>query len=113
MEAVTRGGLFAILIPLACLVAGCASDRSLPLIVPPRSGEVVLCDRCDVTWVRSPTFRGLGTREVVYEIGIAMPCADCHLAMRRFLESGEVTEGTCAHCGGHIDLRNIGPWTTP
>ena len=102
-----------ILISLASLVAACASDGSRGVIVPPRSGDVVLCDRCDVKWVRSPTFRGLGTREVIYEIGIVMPCADCHEAMRRFLESGDVTEGTCSQCGGHLSLRNIGPWTTP
>lgn len=84
---------------LGTVLVGCESDsptaKSQSDHVDWATAQAVTCDKCKVTWVKSPEHKG---RIVSFTNRKSMVCPDCQGAVENFFSTGKF-EHTCPTCG--------------
>ena len=84
------------------VAGGCATTAPAASAELAPSTQAVMCDKCQVTWVKVPTNDGKG-RLVGYSAREKMVCPDCKDAVTNFFETGKF-EHTCKTCGDSMKL---------
>jgi hypothetical protein len=86
----------------AVFAAGCQSGGkpSPNAMMGTASSEGIACDKCNVTFVKSPTTNDKG-RIIGYTTRKQMVCPDCKSAAANLFATGKM-EHTCTSCGGNM-----------
>ena len=91
----------ALTVAVGLLVVGCQSSSkpSPNAMAGTPSDDAIACDKCNVTWVKSPReHRG---RVVGYSNRKQMVCPECKSAVQNLFATGKL-EHTCTACGGNM-----------
>ena len=83
-------------------LVGCQSNGkpSHEAMVGTASSDAVACDKCKVTYVKSPDTNQKG-RVIGYSDRKQMVCPDCKSAAQNMFTTGKM-EHTCKSCGGNM-----------
>jgi protein-arginine kinase activator protein McsA len=84
----------------ALVLAGCQTSAAKSAAASTTQADGISCDKCKVTWVKTPTTGGKG-RVLGYSRQKQMVCPDCKSAVENLFASGKF-EHTCATCGGNM-----------
>ncbi|MCG3147739.1 MAG: hypothetical protein PCFJNLEI_01180 [Verrucomicrobiae bacterium] len=82
------------------LLVGCKTATATQSTTPTMS-EAVRCEKCKVTWVKVPQYRGKAGI-VGYSTIKTMECPDCRNAVLSFFETGKF-QHTCKTCGDTLE----------
>ena len=86
----------------SALLAGCQSDHVATTPTHEMSPTAMRCDKCQVTWVKTPYANGRTPGAVGYKDSQKMVCADCEERMSNFFKTGKIMEHHCNACGGNM-----------
>lgn len=82
-------------------LVGCQSSKPSPdAMMGTASSDGIACDKCNVTFVKSPTDNGKG-RVIGYTTRKQMVCSECKGAVENLFATGKM-EHTCTACGGNM-----------
>ena len=86
-------------------LAGCQSGGGNAAAAAPShemAPEAMRCDKCQVTWVKTPYKGGHGASAIQYRDTQKMTCPDCEEKMSNFFKTGKIMEHHCNACGGNM-----------
>lgn len=86
-------------------LAGCESSGTNASAAMPShemAPEAMRCDKCQVTWVKTPYANGRHPGAIGYRDSQKMECPDCSEKMSNFFKTGKIMEHHCNACGGNM-----------
>jgi hypothetical protein len=83
-------------------LAGCQYGGNGAKPAHEMSPTAMRCDKCQVTWVKTPYANGRTSGAVGYKDSQKMVCADCEEKMSNFFKTGKIMEHHCNACGGNM-----------
>ena len=83
-------------------LAGCQSNGTAATPSHQMSMDAMRCDKCQVTWVKTPYANGRQPGAIGYHETQKMECPDCKDHMSNFFATGKIMEHHCTTCGGNM-----------
>ena len=84
-------------------LAGCSSGGAAATTpTHEMSKDAMRCDKCEVTWVKTPYANGRQPGAIGYHDTKKMECPDCKERMSNFFSTGKIMEHHCNACGGNM-----------
>jgi len=83
-------------------LAGCQSGSATNTPSHEMSMNAMHCDKCQVTWVKTPYANGRTPGAIGYHETQKMECPDCKERMSNFFATGKIMEHHCNACGGNM-----------
>lgn len=97
-----KNGLFGLTLGTGLLLVGCQSGGAEAPPSHEMAANAVQCDKCQMTWVRSPIDAGKG-HIVGYTSHKQMECPDCKDAVSNSFATGNLKH-ECKACAGNMAI---------
>ena len=96
-----------ILSGLLLALTGCQSLHAGPPPSNEMSNDAVRCDKCQVTWLRTPYAKDGHSGAIGYHDTQKMECPDCKANVASFSSAGKATERHCKFCDGRMSACEV------